>query len=95
MQFELKPWHLISLGVIVIIYVLTLTSVRPYMNNQLKPHRWRSSICKNAGVDPINCYIAIPPVQELVNGKPSGKILTTEIPQYDLCLEHGEWKRVR
>jgi hypothetical protein len=57
-----------------------------YPNNRLKPHRWASDVCRQRGVDPARC--------EMVIWKADDKI-STEVPIWDFCLEHGEMKRVR
>lgn len=95
MHIELKPWHAVVFIALLVLFGLTRTSISPYANNHLKPHRWRTEVCTKAGYDAIQCMISLPIVQ--VQSKTNGKqeVLSTEVPQYDICLEHGEWKRIK
>lgn len=80
-------------GVIVVIAILLLgvgwignTHGPLYLNNQWKPHRWASDVCRAQGLDPANCEVSIWRVDPKIS---------KEVPVFDVCLEHGELKRVR
>lgn len=94
MTLKLEAWHGVVAVLILVLFGLTRTSVAPYMNNHLKPHRWRSEVCKAEGIDVQVCAISLPQlaVQDQKEGR---KILSSEVPMFDICMEHGEWRRIK
>lgn len=56
-----------------------------YLNNQWKPHRWASEYCRAKGIDPHACAA--------VWG--TDPRISTEKVYFDLCLEHGEYRRMK
>lgn len=58
------------------------TSYFPYADRQLHGHRWRSEVCTANHVDASQCLLAI----QTPNESPA---------YFDVCLEHGEFRRVK
>ena len=56
-----------------------------YANNRFHRHRWASDVCKSRGIAPENCAMI---------WKTDPRI-STEIALYDICLEHGELRRMK
>lgn len=54
----------------------------PYSNRQFHAHRWRSDVCRAAKIDPTQCTVNVP----------AGN---NEMAYFDICLEHGELKRIK
>jgi hypothetical protein len=85
MTLTLKPWHGILLIVLAVIFVFTHSSEAPYSNNHFHGHRWRTEYCKKAGLPIAACAITMPMMQNV----------SSETAMFDICLEHGEWRRIK
>lgn len=75
--------ELVVLLVIGLGYAGYHSSYRPYLNNQFHSHRWRSDYCKAKGIDAGQCALVV---------QSPG---TTDVSYFDICLEHGELKRIK
>lgn len=85
MTLTLKPWHGLVAGIILVLFIFTHSSYAPYTNNHFHQHRWRTEYCKKAGLPIQACTISIPMMQNV----------STEVAQFDICMEHGEWRRIK
>lgn len=59
------------------------TSYFPYANGQLHGHRWRTALCDAAHVDKKQCSLVIQ--------NPG----SSEVDYFDICLEHGELRKIQ
>lgn len=85
MTLTLKPWHGALVIALAIIFIFTHSSEAPYTNNHFHAHRWRTEVCRKNGI-PINaCTVTIPAVANV----------SSEQAQFDICMEHGEWRRIK
>ena len=85
MTLTLKPWHGLLVIALAFIFIFTHSSYVPYSNNHFKPHRWRTDYCRKAGLPIAACAITMPSMNNVSN----------ETAMFDICLEHGEWKRIK
>jgi hypothetical protein len=58
------------------------SSYLPFKNNQWKAHRWTSDMCRANKLDPKQCTLPI-------------HAPGAEIAYFDVCMEHGELKRIQ
>jgi len=57
-----------------------------FTNNRFHRHRWASDVCRARGVAVEQC--------EIVVWKTNPNI-SSEVPIWDICLEHGEIRRLK
>lgn len=69
-----------ALAIVFCAWLFTLSSQAPYQRNWWKPHRWMSAELKNKTAIK-NTFITVP-------------ISETEFYDFDICLEHGELRRI-
>lgn len=70
---------------IIIALVLAHRNGGLYANNQWKKHRWTSDVCKANGMEPTLCT-------QKWNMQMVG---SSETAYMDMCLEHGEYRRIK
>lgn len=85
MTLTLKPWHGVLVIILIALFILTHSSASPYYNNHFHGHRWRTDVCKRANLPIAACTITIPGVANV----------SSEQAQFDICMEHGEWRRIK
>lgn len=85
MTLILKPWHGVLVLVLLVLYALTHTNIAPYTNNHFHGHRWRTEVCKKNNIPVAACTVTIPAVANV----------SSEQAQFDICMEHGEWRRIK
>jgi hypothetical protein len=96
MNITLKLWHGGLLGAALLLFIMSHTSTAPFYNNQLHAHRWRTDVCKKEGIPLQYCTVALPPIEIQTGPAANNKrTLNNENPQFDICLEHGEWRRIK
>lgn len=85
MKVEIGKKFVMWAAVILMLVVVGNRNGPLFLHNQWKPHRWTTDICKGRGVDPHVC------TQQL----DLNRVGAAEVVYMDMCLEHGEFRRVK
>ena len=86
LPFTRKSFYLACTVVLLAIALWLGVSRGPlYLNNQWKPHRWASDLCRAKGLAPEQCATRYSWRNDVSN----------ETVYFDVCLEHGEMRRIK